>query len=197
MSVPAIPFAAAVLAGGRSTRMGCDKAGLPWQGQSLLAHQLATLRTLQPAEIHVSGRPGVSYDAGSVPILADDTPGQGPMGGIATLLRRTRHKHLLVLAVDMPRMTADVLQGLLESCPADGGVVPAHDTGWEPLAAIYPQRILPLLEAHLAARTYGLQKMLADACREGLMRTVRISPAQRPAFTNINRPQEYPTKTTG
>ena len=105
------PFTAALLAGGKSTRMGRDKAYLPvqWEGTSapLWKRQLGVLQALAPDRLVISGPRKPGYPE-SVTILADEYDGVGPLGGIATCLRKTQTTLLLVLAIDLPQIQAGI-----------------------------------------------------------------------------------------
>ncbi len=95
-----------VLAGGRSTRMGRDKALLPWQGRPLIERQIAVLRAAGAGAVRVSGnRP--AYDG-----IPDAIPGSGPLSGLAVVAARCPDADLLVIPVDMPRLSAPLLQRL-------------------------------------------------------------------------------------
>lgn len=180
------PFTAALLAGGRSTRMGRDKAGLLIGGVPLWQRQLATLQALAPDEILISGRlDGPCADAG-LPIIADDVPGLGPLGGLAALLRRMKGERLLLLAVDLPAMTPVFLESLL----AFNGIVPFLDGHFEPLAAVYPRSVLPLAERCLAESDHSMQHFIRLSVAEGLLTSLPLSEADRVLFQNANTPSD-------
>src|SRR5438552_1093774 len=86
-----------VLAGGRSTRMGRDKALLNWHGRTLLDHMVGLLRTVADP-VHVVGRDP----------LPDRLPGLGPLSGIATGLEMSSTSANLFAAVDLPLLTQDL-----------------------------------------------------------------------------------------
>jgi molybdopterin-guanine dinucleotide biosynthesis protein A len=86
------PFTAVLLAGGKSTRMGRDKAGVLLHGQPLWQRQLATLRAVQPAELFISGKADAAYAGAGVEIVADNFPGLGPLSGLEATLRRATHR---------------------------------------------------------------------------------------------------------
>jgi molybdopterin-guanine dinucleotide biosynthesis protein A len=117
-----------VLAGGRSTRMGRDKALLPWRGVSLLEHMCRLLQAAGLDRVLVSGeRPG--YE--SVP---DAHPGRGPGIALADVLASLdADAWALVVPVDMPLLHVELLRGLM-------GPRPAHYSG-HPLPAWLPARI--------------------------------------------------------
>lgn len=100
-----------VLAGGRSRRMGRDKALLGWRGRSLLDHALARFAEAGIASVVVSGdRPA---HAG----IPDTHPGEGPLAGLLAVARRYPGRRLLVVPVDMPRLPAAWLDGLASALP--------------------------------------------------------------------------------
>ena len=105
--MPAVlPCIGIVLAGGRSARMGRDKALLPWQGRPLIERQIAVLRAAGADAIRVSGnRPGY----GGIP---DAIPGSGPLAGLASVGAVCPDAHLLIIPVDMPLLSAALLQRL-------------------------------------------------------------------------------------
>lgn len=96
-----------VLAGGRSSRMGRDKALLPWQGRPLIEHQIALLQAAGVDSVRVSGdRP--DYQG-----IADPTAHSGPLGGIAGIAAASDDGELLIIPVDMPRLQPSLLRRLL------------------------------------------------------------------------------------
>ena len=103
---------AVLLAGGRSSRMGTDKALLPWRGGTLLDHMHATLRAAGAHEVIVSGdRP----DLGGVP---DVEPGTGPMGALSQLLPQLQDGAWLIVPVDMPLLEEALIHALLATTSA-------------------------------------------------------------------------------
>jgi molybdopterin-guanine dinucleotide biosynthesis protein A len=105
--------AGVVLAGGQSRRMGRDKALLNWQGAPLIEHQIALLRAAGMEAVYVSGeRP--DYQG-----IADAVPRSGPVGGVASIARAlTVDANLLIIPVDMPRLTPALLSALYTANPA-------------------------------------------------------------------------------
>ncbi|RUL66508.1 molybdenum cofactor guanylyltransferase [Dyella dinghuensis] len=104
-----------VLAGGLSSRMGRDKAMLPWQGRPLIERQIAVLREAGVETVHVSGE-RADYRG-----VADPVAHAGPLGGIAGIAAMCDDGELLVIPVDMPRLHSTLLQRLLVA-PAAGCV---------------------------------------------------------------------------
>jgi molybdopterin-guanine dinucleotide biosynthesis protein A len=185
------PFAAVLLAAGRSTRMGRDKALLEIDGEPLWRRQRATLAALGPAELFLSVRPeqgwarGAKWDA----LLFDDLPNAGPMSGITAALERTTHGHAVVLAIDLPRMTPDWLRALAAGATPGVGVIGRREGFFEPLAAVYPRAMMSLFWEALVGARYALQPAIARGVAEGLMRVKDIAAAEVGLFENWNEPQ--------
>lgn len=178
-------FAAVLLAGGRSTRMGRDKATLIIEGQPLWQRQLATLRALNPTELFISGRRDGPYADAGVEIIEDAIPGLGPLAGIAAALRRAESPLVLVLAIDLPAMTADFLVTLLRvGC----SVVLQHAGYFEPLAAVYPKCALSIAEEQLQEKDYSVQRFVGCLIKEGHAEVRSIAGPEEPLFQNVNSP---------
>ena len=183
---------AALLAGGKSTRMGQDKAALVVDGRPLWERQLDLLRTTHPAELLISGPPDGPYAGCGIRIVPDVHAGLGPLSGIAALLSACASEWLLVLAVDLPAMKPEFLAMLLQETQHYAcGVVPVTGSGLiEPLAAVYPKAALPAAERHLAARQLKLADFVEELERCSLMRRLTISPQDAALFANWNRPED-------
>lgn len=185
-----LPFAAAVLAGGQSSRMTTDKAFLPWAGRRLLDRQIELLRTLDPAALILSGRPGVDYGVAEARVVFDIVSGQGPLGGLAAVLEATEAPHVVLVAVDLPAMTPEFLRRLLDRRRAGVGVVPHTTGGWEPLAAVYPKELLPLVREHLDRRELALHRLIEAGVAAGRLTEIRVPDDATDIFRNLNSPQD-------
>ena len=195
----ATPFAAVLLAGGRSRRMGCDKALLPLaDGQLLWQRQLAVLEALRPAELFISGPERMGFPA-SVTRLDDETPDLGPLGGITIVLRAMHAPQLTVLAIDLPMMTTDFLRGLLaddQRASLGQGIVPQMDDGFfEPLAAVYPRSALAVAEEHLQGTDHSMQTFVRCLIKRGLAIARPIADTEYDLFTNWNQPDDVCART--
>src|SRR5688572_9023694 len=102
-------FNAVILAGGQSRRMGRDKAWLEVEGQPLIRRQIKLAREIGATEVFISGRPDCDYSTLGCPGLTDQFSNAGPLAGIERALDTATAPLLLVLAVDLPRLTPDVL----------------------------------------------------------------------------------------
>ncbi len=141
-----------ILAGGRSSRMGRDKASLTLpDGRTLLQRQADILRATGATNLFVSVRPGSETHLPGATLVPDSTPDAGPLAGIAAGLRAAPAGLVLVLAVDMAEMQSGHLRQLVALATAGRGVVPMLGGQCEPLAAIYPSELAGSAEAAVAA----------------------------------------------
>ena len=131
-------FDAVVLAGGRGTRLGgVDKALLRVDGSTLLERVLDATRSASNAI--VVGPPRDLPLPRSVEWTREVPEGGGPVAALAAGLERVEQPFVLVVAVDMPYVTRDVVVRLVESSSEDRGALIVDETGkLQPLLAAYP-----------------------------------------------------------
>jgi molybdopterin-guanine dinucleotide biosynthesis protein A len=130
-----------VLVGGRSSRFGADKALAEWHGEPL-ARWVAERVRAAAASVTLVGSPEC-YQVLGLPVVADETPGLGPLGGITAALNHSRADWNLVVACDMPYVTAEFLEYLVRLAQEDAAdvVMPLDGEGQdEPLCAVYARR---------------------------------------------------------
>lgn len=151
ISMTETPWTGVVLAGGRSSRMGRDKALLEWQGRPLIEHMQQLLRQAGATRVVVSGH-YPQYDA-----IADRMPGRGPLGGLHSVAEALTDGELLVLPVDMPQLHEHLLHRLL-SAPSCACVILAHYR--LPMRLRLDQRCRTLL-THLLADPTGPHSLQA------------------------------------
>ena len=132
---------AAILAGGESSRMGRDKALLPYDGAPLIARIARILAPIFPQIIVVTANPNIAA-AADLPPVADTFIGRGPLGGIHAALSHFSAP-TFVVACDMPHLNADFIRFL---CADFDGIarVPLSENGFEPLCAVYAATATPL-----------------------------------------------------
>lgn len=191
MSERGIALTGIVLAGGRSVRMGRDKALLKLpNGKTLLAQAVATLREVGATELLVSVGNGKSYGMPNTREIQDVQDGCGPMGGLQSCLAEAQHAWCVVLAVDLPAMTAAYIWGLLAAADLKCGVVPQCDGSAEPLAAIYPKAAAVEVERAMKAQDYSLQRLIGKLEAARLVRLQVVGDAERALFANWNSPED-------
>jgi molybdopterin-guanine dinucleotide biosynthesis protein A len=184
-------FSAVILAGGKSSRMGRDKAFIEIGGRTLLDRQIDTLVAADVEDILISGRPDADYAAFGCSVLVDEFPGAGPLAGIHAALKHSKRPLLLALAVDLPEMNTPFLRSLLMAA-AEMGVVPRIGGRVEPLTAVYPRAATALLETMLAQGQFAARDF-AEACVRGGLAAYEDLPEDfARLFKNVNSPDDLP-----
>lgn len=175
-----------VLVGGRSSRMGRDKASLPFRGGSLAGSVARTVAAAAGSVVLV-GSPSRHLGLG-FPVTPDIYPGEGPLGGILSALQNTRADWNLVVACDMPELSAEFLGQLFDAAERSDAdaLVPRGPSGrLEPLCAVYHRRSRQALYTAFAA---GERKV--TAAFEGLRIAAWPIPEMSP-FQNLNTPEDW------
>lgn len=181
-------ISALLLAGGESRRMGRDKAIIAFRGKPLWQHQIDLLRSLDPVEILLSARTEPAWQPPGIRFVSDQAPSRGPISGLAAALKTSRSTHLLALAVDMPLMTRSFLISLCDEIGLGRGVLPVIGHRAEPLAAVYPDQALSLIDAALAGNDFSLRHLTEELVARGLLRLIDVLPAQEQLFRSLNSP---------
>jgi len=185
-----------VLAGGKSTRMGADKAFLDFGGQSLLARALSVVGAVCDG-VTIVGEPAKFAEYGIA--VADLYPGCGPLAGIHAALASSGAELNLMLAVDMPCVSVELLEFLFTSAESGATVtVPRIGNGLQPLCAIYRREFAAAAEEALRARSYKIDEVFGAvtvrAIEESELMTAGFSERM---FFNVNTPQERITAEEG
>jgi ABC-type transporter Mla maintaining outer membrane lipid asymmetry ATPase subunit MlaF/molybdopterin-guanine dinucleotide biosynthesis protein A len=174
-----------VLVGGASTRMGQDKALLPYRGTTLSAHVAAAVQETAGSAI-LLGDPA-RYGALGFPVQADLVSGAGPLGGLYTALTVTQTDWNVVVACDMPGVSASILDLLVErasTTSADAVVAAGPDGEPQPLCAVYHRRCLPAVSTALQAKSFGMRDLLRELKIEAVL-------VELASIANVNTPFEW------
>lgn len=176
---------AVLLAGGRSARMGRDKAALPFRGTTLLEWQVDKLRGLGVGDIMLSG---CRYSLPGTRPIPDDWPGRGPLSGMHACLKRAFHPDCLVLSVDAPLVPPQALTALVQAHRASGAAVTllCHGGKWEPLMGVYRRELFRAIEALLPGKNTAVRHLLDQTGFETLN-----WPGEEALFLNCNTPEDY------
>jgi molybdopterin-guanine dinucleotide biosynthesis protein A len=183
---------AAILAGGRGTRLGgVDKSALVIDGQRLIDRQLAVLGRLADHLLIVATQPG-RFAALGVPVVSDLVPDSGALGGLHTAISAASSDLTLVVACDMPFLTEAFLQRVVEGAGPDvDAAVPCVDGRLHPLAAAYRRTCLPPLARRLEARRLRVVDFLSDVTvrQIGQEELTALDPDGTVLF-NVNTPDD-------
>jgi len=175
-----------VLVGGSSSRMGRDKALLPYGDATLVEHVAAQVAAAAGCVTLVGSlargaQPGL-------PVIPDNLPGCGPLAGIQAALAASPAAWNLVVACDMPALTVDFLKGLLEAAESSDAdaLVPAWPSGWlEPLCAVYRRELAGPLADILRRGERQAVRALAS------LDVVRWPITQPEYFENLNTSHDW------
>lgn len=181
------PIAGGILAGGRSRRMGHEKARLPLaDGRAMIEHVAAVVGEVCDRVV-ILGRCSV---VASLPQLDDVHPGAGPLAGLEVLLMRTDAQFALLCPCDLPLISAELLRSLLRLRDADADAaalrLPERRTV-ESLPACFRRSVLPVVQRQIEQGENSVRALLAR------LRLHEIDAPQAWAgqLRNINTPQEY------
>lgn len=169
----------AVLAGGGSSRMGTSKADLEYLGVSFVDHACATL-SLVLSTVVVVGGPVGSRDS-----LMDAVADAGPLAGILAALRHADGLPVMILAVDLPLVSIELVGRLVEP-PLDGRRVRAATDGerLQPLCGVWGPDVVDPLEQFLAAGQRSVMAFLDSVSIDAIVTDAHT-------LTNINTPADY------
>ena len=189
-----LPVTAAVLAGGRSMRMGVDKTLLDVDGEALLARVVEVVSGVCANVMVVTNRPEAVAAAGipaDVPVLIDEVAYQGPLGGLVTALKGATEDWVLAVAADMPWLNPDVVRALWNARDGAQVVVPMTDKGLEPLLALYHRDCLPAARRALDTGRRRIVAFFGDvAVIEVPVEALREFDPQLASLFNINTPED-------
>ena len=179
-----------VLAGGKSSRMGRDKAFLPWGEETLLAHALKLAGSVG-ASVHIVGDANKFASYGSV--VEDVYRDRGPLGGIHGALSSSVTELNLLLAIDLPLVEPPFLQYLASKARESGATVtvPRAGNGWQPLCAVYRREFVAIAGQFLLAGKNKIDPLFAMV-KTRVLEEQELDEQGFSAgmFRNLNTPEE-------
>lgn len=176
-----------MVAGGRSSRMGRDKALLPYRESTLLTHALGVLREVTP-DVAILCGPERRYEDLGAPLVIDAVCGVGPLGGLYSALLSAsidKREQVLWLGVDLPLVPPSLLEQLLRELEQADIAMARTTRGIEPLCAAFATT--PTLEAVRRALLDGRLKLTAAFASL----TVHTIDGDDAHFVNVNSQEEY------
>lgn len=186
-----LSLAAFVLAGGKSVRMGRDKALLDWQGQTLLARALALANSIaSPARIVGDASKFTQF----AEVFEDVYRDQGPLAGIHAALTGSPAELNLVLAVDAPFVEIGFLEYLVAQASGCAALVtvPHAAGGWQPLCAVYRRQFAAIAERALQAGRNRIDSLFAGLDIRAISQAEIVKEGfSESMFRNLNTPADY------
>jgi molybdopterin-guanine dinucleotide biosynthesis protein A len=186
--------AGVVLAGGRSSRMGHDKASLLIAGEPLLQRVVGRVRQAL-AEVLVVGPQELKRLVPGVRVIPDVEVARGPLGGLVTALQTVDTSWIFVVGCDMPFVEPALVSAMVAQAAAHGecdALVLRSERGAEPLHAVYSCACLPRAVAQLASGDRSMHRFLGGlrVCELGRAEVAQYDPRGLSSF-NANNPQEW------
>ena len=176
-----------ILAGGKSTRMGTDKGLLPLNGKSFIKHICEALYPIVGENIVIVSS-NTEYDTLGFTRIEDLIENKGPVGGLYTGLTHSKTKINLILSVDVPMISTELLQWLLDN-HSESYMVTQLKAGdkTSPLIAVYDRSMRIPLGEHLASNQLRLREVISDVSHQTLV----VLDKWKNQLRNINTKEEY------
>jgi molybdenum cofactor guanylyltransferase len=179
-----------IVAGGKSTRMGRDKAFVEFEGTTLLARALEVTRSVT-SNVRIVGAAAKFREF--APVVEDVFRDCGPLGGIHAALRASQAELNLMLAVDLPSVSTGLLQFLLACAQESVALVTVPRVGerWQPLCGVYRRQFAHVAEQALQAGRYKIDPLF-DTKLTRAIDDEQLSAAgfSVEVFRNLNTPEE-------
>lgn len=176
---------AIILAGGKSSRMGTEKGLVVFSGKSLVQHVIDALKKITDSIIIITQYP--SYEKFGYPCYPDIYKEKGALGGIYTGLVNSSSQKNIVVGCDMPFLSQNVLNGLIENCDDVDVLLTMHKGKEEPLCSVYDKSCIP----HFKKLIEAGQLKITDALMGLKTRMISFDKEEwfmGNEFTNINTP---------
>ena len=176
--IPAILFA-----GGKSSRMGKDKALLPFGNYNTLSEYQYHRLKLLFSEVHISAKEN-KFDF-NIKVIYDTYKENSPLIGIISVFETLKVEKVFILSVDAPFVNASVINTLIEKSLDYDAVIAQSPSGEQPLCGIYSHTILPVAKAHLKKGDHRISNLLKAVKSRSILFKEDV------LFTNLNYPQDY------
>lgn len=163
-SLSGAPLAAIVLAGGRSARMGRDKATLCVDGERLLSRTVRVVAEVASPVIVVAGADQESIADSRVEVERDERPHEGPLVALVRGLQALgdRADHAFVCGTDHPRLVASVVARLHELARGHDAAVALIDGEPQLLCAVFGRAVVGVASAQLARGKRSMRSLVGE-----------------------------------
>lgn len=153
------PVTGIILAGGKSSRFGSNKALFHYRGKPMVEHVIEVLRPLC-SELLLSTNHPEDYQFTGLRCITDIYPDCGPLGGIHACLLQSANGHNLIIGCDLPELDPRLYRTLLQHCSGYQVVVPVHHSLKEPLASYFNKNAVSLIEESLTQKDFSLHHVI-------------------------------------
>jgi len=151
----------AILAGGRSSRFGSEKAFAPFLGRRVIDFVLKACFE-SGADIYIIAN-RYKYSQLGFPTFSDHYQGLGPLAGIHSALKNIQDERILIVGCDMPLLNPCLIEWMLRLKREEQITIPEYEGKLQPLHAIYSRSLLPLIEKRLQQKKLSLYELLGES----------------------------------
>ena len=177
-----------ILAGGKSRRMGTDKALLRFQEEPLLVHMIKLIEPFCD-NLAISGQ-NSDYSTFGIEMVPDLFSDCGPIAGIFSALKYSSSDWNLLVSVDVPFVNEELFHLLISNIGEYDCIIPKHTSGVEPLIGLYHRQAVPIIKEIIMSGDYRVTNLLSKTntryvdCNHLIKKYPRL-------FMNINRMEDY------
>lgn len=180
-----------ILAGGKSTRMGTNKALLQLNNQPVIERIADELQLISDELIIVANDPA-DYQYLNLSLISDRYPNKGPLAGIETAMYHFAADQYIISACDTPFIDHQVYQHLLSSLGGYDAVVPKFDNHLHPLSGVYTRQVLPIIQEKIEQNDLRVKSFFNHLNIHYLQTFNNIEKKQlEKHFFNMNNPDQY------
>ena len=184
----------AVLAGGKSTRMGTEKALLPINSRPMVQYAAETLgRVFEKVIIVGGGRE--KFGLLKLHIARDIYEECGPLGGIHAALRCAKHRSVFILSCDTPYIPSELVEHIIRFDSPEWTRIAVFEGVLQPLCGLYDASSLNEIEHDLEEGRYSVLKTLQEIEHVEIPITADLPFFALRMFSNVNRPEDYKSLT--
>jgi molybdopterin-guanine dinucleotide biosynthesis protein A len=180
----------AILAGGKSSRMGMEKALLPLKGRPMIQY-VADALSSRFNEVVVVGGGKDKYSFLELEVVPDVFEGCGPLGGIQAALNRARALPVFVLSCDTPFIPVELIEYMLSFKSAAPTKIAKFSGVIQPLCGLYDSTALDAIEHDLQEGKYSVLKTILNIDHTAVPITPDLPFFTPQIFWNVNRPEDY------
>lgn len=183
-------IAGAILAGGKSSRMGSDKALLTLDGKTLIQVLTESLSSMLE-DVMIIADHGYRYEFLNIPSFPDTYKNCGPLGGIHSALTNSEAEKVLIVSCDTPSVSLEVLQLLLRKSGSEDALIVKQGETVQPLCGLYRRHCLPIIEEELRGQRLAVMGFLDKVQTSVLDLGQLLLQSDELLLANLNTPADY------
>ena len=173
-----------VLSGGKSRRMGQEKGLVEYKGKALIEYAIETLKPLCDELVISTANDAYTYL--NIPMIADEIPDCGPIGGISTCMKQVNADIFLVISCDVPHIPTELFSDTLSQLKGNA-VIPIDESGRkQPLVACYSSLASSFFHEALKSRELKMMNLLSKIEPFYFKPSIDSNYYQPDIFSNLN-----------